>query len=29
MLSANLFWRLFERTGSIVAYLMYKKLAAH
>ncbi|WP_081627914.1 YqzL family protein [Caldisalinibacter kiritimatiensis] len=26
MIDANLFWKLFELTGSITAYLMYKSL---
>lgn len=26
MINANFFWRIFELTGSISAYLMYKKL---
>lgn len=24
MLTADVFWRMFEATGSIVAYLMYR-----
>ncbi|MTI68225.1 MAG: YqzL family protein [Firmicutes bacterium] len=27
MIDANFFWNLFQLTGSINAYLMYKKLA--
>ncbi|NLC06834.1 MAG: YqzL family protein [Syntrophomonadaceae bacterium] len=26
MLPAEFFWRIFEATGSIVAYIMYRKL---
>ncbi|WP_131917581.1 YqzL family protein [Heliophilum fasciatum] len=26
MFSADLFWRIFETTGSITAYLLYRKL---
>ncbi len=26
MLTADVFWRMFEATGSIVAYLMYRSL---
>ncbi|MDR5659591.1 YqzL family protein [Serpentinicella sp. ANB-PHB4] len=26
MQTANTFWKLFELTGSITAYIMYKKL---
>ncbi|NLP36635.1 MAG: YqzL family protein [Firmicutes bacterium] len=26
MISAKLFWLIFERTGSIAAYLLYKQL---
>ncbi|MDD2431865.1 MAG: YqzL family protein [Bacillota bacterium] len=26
MLNAEFFWRVFELTGSLVAYLMYKEL---
>jgi len=24
--SADMFWQLFEQTGSIAAYIMYKKM---
>jgi hypothetical protein len=27
LLTAELFWRLFEATGSIRAYLLYKRLS--
>lgn len=27
MLTADFFWKLFEATGSIVAYLIYRRLA--
>ncbi len=27
--TAEFFWRLFETTGSIWAYLIYRQLAAH
>lgn len=27
MLTADFFWRIFEATGSIVAYLVYKRLS--
>ncbi|NLO24986.1 MAG: YqzL family protein [Clostridiales bacterium] len=26
MLTAEVFWKMFEATGSIVAYLMYRSL---
>jgi len=26
VLPAEIFWRIFEKTGSIVAYIMYKKM---
>ncbi|QJW46157.1 YqzL family protein [bacterium BFN5] len=26
MVTAELFWRVFEATGSIAAYLLYKRL---
>ena len=26
MLTADFFWRLFEATGSIAAYILYKRL---
>ncbi|MCF8011375.1 MAG: YqzL family protein [Clostridiales bacterium] len=29
MLTAEFFWRLFEATGSIRAYMLYKKLVVH
>jgi len=28
VLTADFFWRIFEITGSVVAYLIYKKLSA-
>jgi len=28
VLAADFFWRLFERTGSIVAYLLYRQSRA-
>ncbi|WP_082726254.1 YqzL family protein [Limnochorda pilosa] len=28
MLAADFFWRLFERTGSIAAYLLYRQSKA-
>lgn len=28
-LSAEFFWRLFETTGSIRAYILYRRLALH
>jgi hypothetical protein len=27
VLTARLFWRLFETTGSVTAYLLYRKLS--
>ncbi len=27
MMTAEIFWRMFEATGSITAYLIYRKLA--
>ncbi|MEW6522597.1 MAG: YqzL family protein [Bacillota bacterium] len=29
MSTADLFWRVFELTGSVAAYLMYKRLCTH
>ncbi|MDQ7793861.1 MAG: YqzL family protein [bacterium] len=29
MLTAELFWRIFEVTGSISAYLLYKRFSQH
>ncbi|WP_366922632.1 YqzL family protein [Metallumcola ferriviriculae] len=29
MLPAEFFWRVFELTGSIKAYMIYRKLAVH
>ncbi|MEW5762779.1 MAG: YqzL family protein [Bacillota bacterium] len=29
VLTADFFWRLFEATGSIKAYVLYRKLAFH
>ncbi|HWJ03303.1 MAG TPA: YqzL family protein [Verrucomicrobiae bacterium] len=29
MSSADFFWRIFEATGSLKAYLMYKNLLIH
>ncbi|HHU31618.1 MAG TPA: YqzL family protein [Clostridia bacterium] len=26
LLPAEIFWRIFEKTGSVVAYIMYRKL---
>ncbi|MBS3885772.1 MAG: YqzL family protein [Dethiobacter sp.] len=26
MFNADLFWRFFERTGSVTAYLLYKQI---
>lgn len=26
MISAEFFWRVFERTGSVTAYLLYKQM---
>ena len=26
MINAEFFWRLFERTGSVAAYLLYKEM---
>jgi hypothetical protein len=26
MANAELFWRIFERTGSVTAYLLYKQM---
>lgn len=26
MMAADFFWRVFETTGSIIAYLVYRKL---
>ncbi|HHT70156.1 MAG TPA: YqzL family protein [Firmicutes bacterium] len=26
MIAADFFWRLFENTGSVIAYLVYRKL---
>ncbi|MBC7107150.1 MAG: YqzL family protein [Firmicutes bacterium] len=28
-LTADFFWRLFEMTGSIRAYILYRRLALH
>ncbi|WP_152908973.1 MULTISPECIES: YqzL family protein [Thermincola] len=28
-LTAEFFWRIFEATGSITAYILYKRLAVH
>ncbi|HHW08504.1 MAG TPA: YqzL family protein [Firmicutes bacterium] len=28
MLTAELFWKIFEATGSVAAYLLYKQLKA-
>jgi len=28
VLTADVLWRIFELTGSVVAYLLYKKLTA-
>ncbi|NLM45262.1 MAG: YqzL family protein [Firmicutes bacterium] len=28
MIDANFFWKLFERTGSVTAYLLYRRLNA-
>ncbi|MCL6558501.1 MAG: YqzL family protein [Firmicutes bacterium] len=28
-LTADFFWRLFEATGSVSAYILYRKLALH
>lgn len=28
MLTADFFWRLFESTGSVAAYLLYRQLRA-
>ncbi|MBO8129460.1 MAG: YqzL family protein [Peptococcaceae bacterium] len=28
-LSADFFWRLFEATGSVSAYMLYRRLAFH
>lgn len=29
MLTADFFWRLFESTGSITAYLLYRQFRAY
>lgn len=29
MLTADFFWKLFEATGSITAYLLYRELVSH
>ncbi|MEG6512488.1 YqzL family protein [Desulforamulus ruminis] len=29
LLTAEFFWRLFEATGSVNAYMLYRKLALH
>ncbi|MGI6097858.1 MAG: YqzL family protein [Dethiobacteria bacterium] len=29
MLTADFFWKIFETTGSIAAYLIYKRLVMH
>ncbi|MEW5920606.1 MAG: YqzL family protein [Bacillota bacterium] len=29
MLTAEFFWKLFESTGSVAAYLLYKRLLSH
>ncbi|MGI6129217.1 MAG: YqzL family protein [bacterium] len=29
MMTADFFWRLFESTGSVIAYLVYRKLMLH
>lgn len=29
MLTADFFWRLFETTGSITAYLLYRQFRAY
>ncbi|NLC11899.1 MAG: YqzL family protein [Firmicutes bacterium] len=29
MLTADYFWKLFEKTGSVAAYLLYKRLVLH
>lgn len=26
MINADFFWRVFERTGSVAAYLLYKQM---
>ncbi|MDO9535501.1 MAG: YqzL family protein [Bacillota bacterium] len=28
-MTAEFFWKLFENTGSVAAYLLYKKLLSH
>ncbi|MCL2337473.1 MAG: YqzL family protein [Firmicutes bacterium] len=28
-ITADFFWRLFEATGSIRAYILYRRLAVH
>lgn len=29
MSTADLFWRLFELTGSVAAYLLYRRFSMH
>lgn len=29
ILTAEFFWRLFEATGSVLAYILYRRLAVH
>ena len=29
VLTAEFFWRLFEATGSVLAYILYRRLAVH
>ncbi|MDA8234415.1 MAG: YqzL family protein [Clostridia bacterium] len=29
LLPAEFFWRLFETTGSVTAYILYRKLVTH
>ncbi|MEW5954477.1 MAG: YqzL family protein [Bacillota bacterium] len=29
LLTADFFWRLFEATGSVRAYMLYRRLAVH
>lgn len=29
MLTADFFWRMFEATGSIAAYMFYRRLMIH
>ncbi|RJX28153.1 MAG: YqzL family protein [Dethiobacter sp.] len=29
MFTAEFFWKVFENTGSVAAYLLYKRLISH